>query len=103
MRILASVLRRGLFRRYELPWRSQNDRMKSVRIQRRRPPLRGYRSVQRSALFRRASKRANKFLHGLRGKFLTVIGASRARDALVHQSAAEIVGAGVETRGRPPG
>ena len=68
-----------------------------------RPALRRNRAVQRGPLLRHAPKRPDKLLHSLGREFLPVLGAGGAGDALVHQSAAEIVGAGLEARRRSRG
>src|ERR1700722_12329455 len=52
--------------------------------------------VERVALLRFAADRADQGFHGVGREFLAVLRAGGARDALVHQRAAEIVGAGIE-------
>ena len=84
----------------ELARRRQDHRSESRGAERRRPPFRRDGAVERGPLFRLAAKRADQVLHGLGRKLLSVLRAGGARDALVHQGAAEIVRAGLKTRRR---
>ena len=70
------------------------------RIERHRAPFLRGRPIQRVALHRHAPDRADQRLHRLGRKLLPVLRAGRARDALVHQRAAEVVGAGVQAQRR---
>src|ERR1700731_2517416 len=54
--------------------------------------------IERGALFESPSQRSDHRFHLLGREFLAMLGAGGARDALVHQGAAEIVDAALQKR-----
>ena len=77
--------------------RIEQHRQQRRGLIRRRLTFGSDRPVQRGALLRLPAKRSDDAIHLVRRHFLTVLRAGRARNALVHQRAAEIVGAGLQT------
>src|SRR6266851_1210429 len=65
------------------------------------PALGGSVAIEGGALTRLAAQRTDHGLHALGRHLLAVHGTGRTGDALVHQGAAEIVGAGREAEGGP--
>src|SRR6185369_9575085 len=90
---------RGLLARRRL-----HDRRQVGRDHRCSSTLFRHLPIERVALHRLAADRADQRFHVVRRKLLAVLGAGGARDALIHQRAAEIVGAGLQAdcrAGRP--
>ena len=56
---------------------------------------------QRLQIPRPPAKRNDNVFHGFRRRFLSMKGARGPGDALIHQCAAKVVGAGLETRCSP--
>src|SRR6266446_9201223 len=63
------------------------------------PAFGGSVAIERRALARLAAEPADHLFHALGRHFLAVHGTGRTGDALVHQGAAEIIGAGLEAEG----